>query len=106
MLSGATFGLPSRSPPIQLPKASGRALRRQLEPEPAELVGQLLEHVGHRVGVQAVEVPDRVARLVHHVGLRDAQLVGLPQQVDRSPRAAPSCAGPPAASRSAIWRSL
>ena len=38
---------------------------RQLEPEPRELVGQLLQHVGHGVGVQLVEVVDRVARLVH-----------------------------------------
>ena len=67
------------------PGAEGQRPRvgSQLESEPAELVGQLLEHVGHGVGMQTVEVPNRVAGLVDHVGLRNAQLVGLPEQVHR-----------------------
>ena len=63
------------------PEGERPRVRRQLQLEPAQLVGEHLEHVRHSIGVQAVEVPDRVARLVHHVRLRDAQLVGLPEQV-------------------------
>ncbi len=58
-------------------------LRIRVEPQPPQLVRELLQHVGHRVRVQAVEVPDRVSSLVHHVRPGDPQLVRLPQQVDR-----------------------
>jgi hypothetical protein len=61
-----------------------RALFRvRVQPQPAQLVRELVQHVGHGVGVQVVEVPDRVARLVHHVRPGDPQLVRLPEQVDR-----------------------
>ncbi len=55
----------------------------RLELEPPQLVRELVQHVRGGVRVQVVEVPDRVARLVDDVGPGDAQLVGLPQEVDR-----------------------
>ncbi len=65
------------------PERERALLRLGLEAELAQLVGEQLQHVGHGVGVEPVEVPDRVARLVHHVRARDPQLVRLPEQVDR-----------------------
>ncbi len=67
------------------PAAEGerRRVQRRLEPEPRQLHGQFLEHVGDRPGRQLVEVVDGVARLVEHLGLGDADLVGLPEQVDQ-----------------------
>ncbi len=60
-----------------------RRVERRLDPELAQLHGQFFEHVGDRPGRQLVEVIDRVARLVEHLGPGDADLVGLPEQVDQ-----------------------
>ena len=48
-----------------------------------ELLLELLEHVEHRRGGQALEVVDAVAGLVDGLGSLDPELVGLPEQVDR-----------------------
>ena len=71
-------------------------VERQLEAEPGELVGERLEHVRDGVAVELVEVVDGVARLVDDVGTGDAQLVGLPHQVDQLLQPAP---GPAARAR-------
>ena len=42
---GVTLGLPSRSPPIQVPKVSGRALGGQLDADALQLGGEVVEHV-------------------------------------------------------------
>ena len=79
---GVTFGLPSRSPPIQVPKRSGARSAGRSTPERGQLVGQVLEHVADGVQHQLVEVVGGVARLVERLGPVQAQLVGLPEQVD------------------------
>ena len=111
-----TFGLPSRSPPIQVPKVSGRASSGSSTPSRAQLVGERLERPRDGVAVQRVEVVDGVARLVDHLGARDAQLVGLPQQVDQllqpapdarsatRSRRRPSRHAVPLVEQAAIWR--
>ena len=88
-----TFGLPSRSPPIQVPKASGRAVGGSSTPSRRERRGQLLEHVRQRRSRgQLLEVVDGVARLVDRLGPRHPQLVGLPQQLDDLGQPAVRCA--------------
>ena len=57
-------------------------VRRQLDAERGELVGQLLEHVAHGVQHQLVEVVGRVAGLVQRLRPVQPQLGGLPEQVD------------------------
>src|SRR5690606_8992966 len=47
-----------------------------------QLPGQVLQHVPDGPGVQLVEVVHGVARLVGGLGAGDAQLVGLPDEVD------------------------
>ena len=66
--------------PAAEPQRAG--VGRQLDAERAQLVGELLEHVGDGVAHQLVEVVGRVARLVDRLRAVVAQLVGLPQQVD------------------------
>ncbi len=62
----------------QRPRVEGQgdADRRQLAVE-------LLEQVGDHVGGQRAQVVDRGPGLVGRLGAHDAQLVGLPQQVDQ-----------------------
>ena len=80
--------MPSRSPPIQVPKVSGRVSCGQLHADACEFGGEVLQDVADGAGVQLVEVVDGVAGLVGGLGAYDAQLVGLPDQVDVSRRAA------------------
>ncbi|OEV31558.1 hypothetical protein AN219_04355, partial [Streptomyces nanshensis] len=47
-----------------------------------QLGRQVLQHVADGAAVQLVQVVDGVARLVRGLGTGDAQLVGLPDQVD------------------------
>jgi hypothetical protein len=63
-------------------EAQRPGLDGELDPQQPELVDEGLERVRDGVTVQLVEVVDGVASLVEDVGARDAQLVGLPQQVD------------------------
>ena len=65
----------------QRPGVGGQRDAHRLERE-----REVVEHLGHRPVGEVVEVVERVARLVEHLGTVQAQLVGLPQQVD-SPRA-------------------
>ena len=80
---GVTLGLPSRSPPIQVPKVSGRASTGSSTPSRSSSAVSSSSTSGTASAVQLVEVVDGVAGLVDHVGPRDAQLVGLPEQVDQ-----------------------
>ena len=80
--SGVTNGLPSRSPPIHEPKVSGRAVGRQVHPDLGQQRRSVLQHVRQRAGGQPVEVVQRTACLVQDLGALEAQLVGLPQQLD------------------------
>ena len=73
-------------------EGEGTGIQRQLEAEPGELVGERPERLRDGVAVERVEVVDRVAGLVDHLGTRDAQLVGLPQQVDQLLQPAPDAA--------------
>jgi hypothetical protein len=70
-------------------EAQRTGVERQLHAEPGKLVGQRLERSWHGVRVQRIEVVDRVAGLVDHLGTHDAQLVGLPQQVHQLRQPAP-----------------
>ena len=67
------------------PRAEGQrpAVRRGLHAQVAQRLGEIGEHLRCRVGVQIAQVVDGVAGLVGRVGPVDAQLVGLPQQVDQ-----------------------
>ena len=56
--------------------------RRQVDTQAGQLVGQVLEHVADGVQHQLVEVVGGVARLVERLGPVEAELGGLPQQVD------------------------
>ena len=86
MTSGVTLGLPSRSPPTQVPKRSGRAVGGQLDAQPGRARRlEVLEQVGHdrrrpaRRGSHRIDQPASSAG----VGPLVAQLVGLPQEVDQ-----------------------
>ena len=76
-----TLGLPSRSPPIQVPNVSGRAVGSRSTLDPAQLRPARPRHPG-RYSEEVVEVVHGVARLVGRLRPDDSQLVGLPQQVD------------------------
>ncbi len=54
----------------------------QLQADPGELLLELLQDLRDGVAVELVQVVDGVAGLVGGLGAGDAQLVGLPQQVD------------------------
>lgn len=56
--------------------------RGQLDADALELGGEVFEDVADGAGVQLVEVVDGVAGLVGGFGAYDAQLVGLPDEVD------------------------
>ena len=58
-------------------------VERQLDPDPRQLLAERLQRVRDGVAVQRVEVVHGAAGLVDHVGTREAELVGLPQQVDQ-----------------------
>ena len=82
--AGVTYGLPSRSPPIQVPKVSGRAVggSRHAELAQRRRPGRRAP-AGRRRRARSAQVVDGVAGLVARVGPVQAQLVGLPQQVDQ-----------------------
>ena len=103
---GATFGLPSRSPPIQLPNRERPPLRlRRRAPAggarppapPARRARRRREGRRSTRRRCAPRPPRRAARSAARPSATGGR---------SSPPAAPSCAGPPAESRSAIWRSL
>ncbi|GAA3098949.1 hypothetical protein GCM10020254_50570 [Streptomyces goshikiensis] len=54
----------------------------QLDADALELCGEVLQYVPDGAGVQLVEVVDGVAGLVGGLGAHDAELVGLPDEVD------------------------
>ena len=54
----------------------------QLDADPLQLGGEVLEYVADGAGVQLVEVVDGVAGLVGRLGADHAQFVGLPDEVD------------------------
>ena len=80
--AAVTCGLPSRSPPVQVPKLSGRACGSSRAPCACDLVGQVGQQLRHGPGGQVVQVVGGVAGLVHRVRAVQPQLVGLPDQVD------------------------
>ncbi len=82
MTCGVTFGLPSRSPPIQVPNVSGREVTGSVMPRRASSAARSSRTSGTASLEQLGEVVDGVARLVRGLGPVGPQLVGLPQQVD------------------------
>ena len=54
----------------------------ELDADALQLGGEVLQDVADGAGVQLVEVVDGVAGLVGGLGADDAQLVGLPEEVD------------------------
>ncbi len=79
---GVTLGLPSRSPPIQVPKRERAGVVGELDAGALQLGGEVLQDVADGAGVQLVQVVDGVAGLVGGLGTDDAQFVGLPDEVD------------------------
>ena len=63
-------------------EADGTGVRRQVHTEVGERAGEVGEHLGERAAGQVIEVVERVACLVEDLRTLEAQLVGLPQQVD------------------------
>lgn len=82
MTSGVTFGLPSRSPPIQVPKVSGREFSGSSKPTRASSAVRSSRTSPTAAGVQLVQVVDGVAGLVGRFGADHAEFVGLPDEVD------------------------
>lgn len=80
--SGVTLGLPSRSPPIQVPKVSGRVSSGRVTPTRSSSAVRSSRTSPTAAGVEFVEVVDGVAGLVGGFGAHDAELVGLPDEVD------------------------
>ena len=81
--AGVTNGLPSRSPPIQEPNVSTGRARGDLQAAGLGGSRELTDDVAGSPGRQVVEVEQGVAGLVGDLGLAQAELVGLPEQVDR-----------------------
>lgn len=63
-------------------EGEGTGVVGQLHPHPLQLGGEVLQDVADGVRVQFVEVVDGVAGLVGGFRAYDAQLVGLPDEVD------------------------
>ena len=80
--SGVTFGLPSRSPPTQVPKRSGRSVGSRILTGQGESHGERLQQPADHRDQVVEQVEDR-RRLVVDRGTVPPQLVGLPEQVDR-----------------------
>ena len=72
-VAGPTFGFPSRSPPIQLPKRSG-------DPGKPLLPGG--EQGARRVPERVLDEPEPLSDLVHDAGPVGADLVRLPEDRD------------------------
>ena len=80
--AGVTFGLPSRSPPVQVPNRNGAAVTGSSTPKPSEHGRDVGQHLrdGQPLGLDQVE--DGVAGLVDGLGSLAPELVGEPEQVD------------------------
>jgi hypothetical protein len=67
------------------PRAEGQRAGRRcgLHAQPAQRIGEVVEHPRGGVGVQVGEVVDGVAGLIGRVRPIQPQLVGLPEQVDQ-----------------------
>ncbi len=63
-------------------EGEGAGVVGQLDADALQFGGEVLQDVSDRVGVEFVEVVDGVAGLVGGLGPDDAQLVGLPDEVD------------------------
>ncbi len=63
-------------------EGEGAGLVGEPDAHAGQFRGEVLEHVAHGARVQLVQVVDGVAGLVGRFGAYDAQLVGLPHQVD------------------------
>lgn len=82
MTWGVTLGLPSRSPPIQVPKVSGRVSSGRWTPTRSSSAVRSSRTSPTALKVQLVEVVDGVAGLVGGFGAHHAQFVRLPDEVD------------------------
>ena len=83
MTAAVTFGLPSRSPPIQVPNVSGAASAGRVDPVLGQLGGQIRGELRDGVVDEGLQVVQRVAGLVDRCRTELAELVGLPDQVDQ-----------------------
>ena len=80
--AAVTLGLPSRSPPVQVPKVSGRDSGSSRAPCAAASSARSVSSRGTVLGLEVVQVVGDVAGLLDRVGPVQPQLVGLPDEVD------------------------
>ena len=78
---GVTDGLPSRSPPTQVPNRRGRAAGARSTPQALQLLVEVVEQVGDDVVEQLLEQVQGRRRLLDRLRPAAPELVGLPEQL-------------------------